>query len=535
MTELSTRQKTVATLGVMLTLLLVALDQTIVGTAMPRIIAELNGLSFYAWVTTGYLVASTVVVPVAGKLGDMFGRKPFLIVGMIGFMAGSWLCGFAQNMPELIAFRAVQGLFGGMLFANLFTVLADIFDVEQRVRMQGVFGAVFGLASVIGPTVGGYITDNWGWRWIFYVNVPVGILAVAVSLFALPYVRSKVSWREIDFLGAAILAAGVVPLLIGLSITNTHSWTSPEVLALLITAGVMLVVFFLVETRRAQNPVVPFELFRHNQFAISVTVAFFSAIGMFGAIIFVPLIYQGVLGVSATNSGNLLIPMMAGLVVFSTITGQLLVRIRYYRFLGTLGVTAMIVAMLLLSRVTPDTSQWSVAAYIVVLGAGLGMTFPLTISVVQAALPQRVVGVATSQIQFWRNLGGTVGTAVLGSILSRQLSADIQTRIAALHLPPQFTAAASTSGASPQAALDPKHLAQVRSSLPQQLQPLYDQMVHAMRFGLADAIHDVFLIGAAILVVALVATLFLREVPLRRRSEPVPEPNLPPVEVAVGS
>jgi predicted MFS family arabinose efflux permease len=347
-------------------------------------------------------------------------------------------------------------------------------------------------------------------------------------------VRSKVSWREIDFLGAAVLAAGVVPLLIGLSITNTHSWTSPEVLGLLALAGVMLAAFFIVETRWAQNPVVPFDLFRHNQFAISVTVAFFSAIGMFGAIIFVPLLYQGVLGVSATNSGNLLIPMMGGLVVFSIITGQLLVRIRYYRFIGTLGVGAMIAAMWLLTRVTPDTSQWSVATYIVVLGAGLGMTFPLTISVVQAALPQRVVGVATSQIQFWRNLGGTVGTAVLGSILSRQLGGDIQTRIAALHLPPQFTVAAAGSGSSPQAALDPKHLAQVRSTLPAQLQPLYDQVIHAMRFGLADAIHDVFLIGAVILVVALVATVFLREVPLRRRTEPVEDPNLPAVEAAVG-
>jgi len=180
--ELSTRQKTLATLGVMLTLLLVALDQTVVGTAMPRIIADLDGLSVYAWVTTAYLVASTVVVPVAGKLGDMFGRKPFMLVGMIGFMAGSWLCGFSQNMTELILFRALQGAFGGMLFANTFTVLADIYDVQQRVRMQGVFGAVFGLASVIGPTFGGYITDNLGWRWVFYVNVPVGILAVAVTL-----------------------------------------------------------------------------------------------------------------------------------------------------------------------------------------------------------------------------------------------------------------------------------------------------------------------------------------------------------------
>src|SRR5207237_10207586 len=241
-----------------------------------------------------------------------------------------------------------------------------------------------------------------------------GCLAVAVVLAALPYVRSKATWREIDFVGTATLAAGVIPLLIGLSITNDHSWTSPEVLGLLALAGVMLVAFFLVETRWAQHPVVPFDLFRHNQFAISVAVAFFSAIGMFGAIIFVPLLYQGVLGVSATNSGNLLIPMMGGLVVFSTITGQLLVRVRYYRFLGTLGLGAMILAMWLLTRVEPGTGQWSVAARIVLLGAGLGMTFPLTISVVQVALPREVVGVATSQIQFWRHLGGNVGTAVVG-------------------------------------------------------------------------------------------------------------------------
>jgi EmrB/QacA subfamily drug resistance transporter len=523
--QLSTRQKTFATVGVMLTLLLVALDQTVVGTAMPRIIAELNGLSVYAWVTTAYLVASTVVVPVAGKLGDMFGRKPFMLVGMVGFMAGSWLCGFAQNMPELIAFRAVQGAFGGMLFANVFTVLADIFpDAQQRVRMQGLFGAVFGLASVIGPTFGGYITDNWGWRWVFYVNIPVGILAIAVTLGFLPYVRSKASWREIDFAGAAALAAGVIPLLIGLSITANHSWTSPEVLGLLALAAIMLVVFFLIETRWAQNPVVPFRLFRNNQFAISVSVAFFSAIGMFGAIIFVPLIYQGVLGVSATNSGNLLIPMMGGLVVFSTLTGQLLSRISRYRFLGTLGIAAMIGAMWLLSTVTPSTSQWTVSAYTVLLGAGLGMTFPLTLSVVQVALPQRVVGVATSQVQFWRNLGGTVGTAVMGSILAAQLTPAIQTRIAALHLPPQFRVPSLSTG-SPQAALDPANLARTRASLPAQVQPLFDQMVHAIRLGLADAIHDVFLIGAAILVVALVATLFLREVPIRR-SSPAPEAEI---------
>src|SRR5262249_21108915 len=223
-----------------------------------------------------------------------------------------------------------------------------------------------------------------------------------------------------------MLAAGVIRLLIGLSITHDHSWTSPEVLALLAGAAAMLVGVFVVGTRWGQNPVVPFELFKTNQFAISVTVAFFSAVGMFGAIIFIPLLYQGVLAVSATNSGNLLIPMMGGLVVFSTLSGQLLSRIRYYRVLGTVGIGAILVAMWLLTGVTAGTSQWTVATYSVILGAGLGFTFPLTLAVVQVALPQRVVGVATSQVQFWRNLGGTVGTAGLGSILSRRRPPHIQ-------------------------------------------------------------------------------------------------------------
>src|SRR5436309_10420391 len=220
MEEMTTMAKTMprgqlvlATMGVMAALLLASLDQTIVGTALPRIIAELQGLNYYAWVTTAYLVTSTVVVPIAGKLGDMFGRKPFVLAGMIGFVGASALCGLSQNMVELVIFRGTQGLFGGMLFASVFTVLADIFPVEQRARMQGVFGGVFGLSSVIGPTVGGYLTDGPGWRWVFYVNVPVGVIAVLLVSIALPYVRSKAQIRDIDWLGGITLAIGLVPLL----------------------------------------------------------------------------------------------------------------------------------------------------------------------------------------------------------------------------------------------------------------------------------------------------------------------------------
>ncbi len=516
-TTLSRRTKVLATAGVMMALLLASLDQTIVGTAMPRIVAELKGLDYYAWVTTAYLVSSTVVVPIAGKLGDMFGRKPFALVGMIGFVAASALCGLSQNMVQLVLFRAIQGAFGGILFATVFTVLADIFPPQQRAKMQGLFGGVFGLSSVVGPTIGGYLTDGPGWRWVFYVNVPVGIVAVTLVVLALPYVRSKSNWRQVDFLGSGLLAAGVVPLLVALSITRDHDWTSVPVLGLLALAVVMLVAFFVVE-RRVAEPIVPFHLFRNNAFAVMVIVAFFSAFGMFGVIVFVPLVFQGVLGVSATNSGQLLTPMMLGLIGFSIVTGQLMTRVKHYRFLGTIGCAIIITGMYLLAQVGVHTSRLVVTRDIVIVGAGIGMTFPLTITVVQSALPQRFLGVGTSQIQFWRNLGGTIGTAVLGSVLAKRLPASIQEQIGGLHLPPQAARAfAGGSGGSVQSLFDPAHLALIRAQVLEQAPGApFDRIIGAVRLGLAGTLHEIFLYAAAIVAVALVATLFLREVPLRQ-------------------
>lgn len=524
--KLPRRELVLATAGVMLCLLLVSLDQTIVGTAMPRIIAELQGLSYYAWVTTAYLVTSTVLVPIAGKLGDMFGRKPFLLAGMVGFVAASMLCGLSQNMLELVLFRGLQGLFGGMLFASVFAVLADIFPIEQRTRMQGLFGAVFGLSSVIGPTVGGYLTDGPGWRWVFYVNVPVGVLAVLAVTMGLPYVRSRAVLRDIDWLGCLTLTAGLIPMLIAFSITRDHAWSSPEVMGLLAFAAVALIAFFLIE-RRSENPVVPFGLFKNNVFAVCVLISFFSALGMFGVIIFVPLLYQGVLAVSATNSGQLLTPMMLGLIVFSTLAGQVMTRIRYYRFLGTAGIVLMIVGMLLLAQVGIHTDRLRVALDIVIIGAGLGVTFPLTFAAVQSAVPREVLGVVTSQVQFWRNLGGTIGTAILGSILAQRLPGAISTQIAPLNLPPQVRALTGSSGSSPQAIFDPTNLAYARAALPPQAAPLFDRFIEAIRTALAMTLHELFLVSAAILVIALVATLFLREVPLRSTRQPFGEAPAP--------
>ncbi|GAC1692249.1 MAG: hypothetical protein PVS2B1_15380 [Candidatus Dormibacteraceae bacterium] len=337
---LSRQRMILATAGTMLALLLAALDQTIVGTAIPRIVAELNGLDRLAWVTTAYLVTSTTMTPIAGKLGDLFGRKPFLLVGMVGFVVASAFCGLAQDMTQLIVARGVQGIFGGVLFATVFTVIGDLYSASARGRVQGLFGGVFGLASVVGPTTGGFITDNWNWRWVFEVNIPVGIIAVIVVAVGLPYVRSKASWRDIDFWGAFTLAAGVVPLLIALTITRDYGWISVQVLSLLAISVAMIVAFIAIESR-VEHPIVPLELFKNPTFTVSMIVSFLTAFAMFGSILFTPLVFQGVLGISATNSGALITPMMFGLIGASTLTGFLMLRIRYYRFFGTVGVAVM--------------------------------------------------------------------------------------------------------------------------------------------------------------------------------------------------
>src|SRR5205823_852741 len=387
--ELTTRTKVLATIGVMLALLLAALDQTIVGTALPRIVAELNGLDRYSWLITGYLVASTVVVPIAGKLGDLFGRKPFLIAGMIGFVAASALCGVAQDMTQLIVFRIIQGLFGGMLFASAFTVLGDIYSPAERARIQGLFGGVFGLSSIIGPVVGGFLTDNLGWRWVFYVNLPVGLLGVLVVAAFLPFVRTRASWRDIDFIGSAALAAGLIPVLVALSVAKDQGWTSFQVLGLL----------------------------------------------GFG------------------------LAMLLGLIVASILSGQLIPRIKHYHYLGTIGIVLMMIGIYLLAQTTTSTAQMSITIDIVLVGLGLGVTMPLYINAVQSALPMRYLGVGTSQIQFWRNVGGTVSSAILGSILAQRLPAAIASEIGKLHLPGTFLSALGNSAGNPNELLDPAQIA----------------------------------------------------------------------------
>src|SRR5437870_8159053 len=368
-------------------------------------------------------------------------------------------------MTELIAFRALQGMFGGVLFASVLATIGDLYSPAQRARLQGVFAGIFGIASVVGPVIGGYLTDNLSWRWVFYVNVPVGILAIVAVFLTLPSVRHSASWRDIDFAGAFTLAATLVPLLVALSITRDHEFTSPEVLGLLLFSAAMGVIFFVIE-RRDPHPVVPFDLWRNPTFSVSTAIGFLLGFAMFGAILFVGLVYQGVLGMPATNSGLLITPLMAGLIVSSIITGQLMVRIKRYRYIGTVGAVILTIGLILLAQVTVGTPEIEVVRDLVLIGLGVGVGMPLYLNATQSAVDVKYLGVVSSQIQFWRNIGSTVGVALLGAVLSHELPTKINEAIGSLNLPPQAAAAFGSGAANPQALFDPTAIAAAKAQLP---------------------------------------------------------------------
>ena len=424
--ELSARARLTATVGAVLALALASIDTSIVSTAMPKIAADLHGLSLYSLVGSGYAVAAAVVVPIAGKLGDIFGRKPFLLFGITGMVALSLLCGMAQNMGELVAARVAAGACAGILMANVFTLVADIFTQETRTKVQGLFFSVAGLSMVIGPPVGGAITDNWSWRWVFFISVPIGLLSLVAVLTAVPRVASKGSVHDIDFAGAAALVCGLAPILIALTLVgDNHPWSSPAVLVTLIVGVLMLVVFYLVETRYAKNPIVPFRLFKANQFSIMAVVAFASAFAMMGTVYYVPLLYQGVLGVSAVFSGSLVIPLTAALMIVPPFATKALLAVRHYRFLGVLAFAAMIAGFILLIGTDHGGSKVLPLLAMIGIGVGIGIAFPMATSVTQSSVSMADIGVATSQIQFWRMVAGPVCLAIMGTILSSSVSASV--------------------------------------------------------------------------------------------------------------
>jgi EmrB/QacA subfamily drug resistance transporter len=498
-------------IGVLLGMLLASLDQTIVGTALPRIVTELGGFDHYAWVVTAYLLASTVSIPIYGKLSDIYGRRTFFIGGMIIFLAGSALAGTSQNMTQLIIYRGIQGWGAGALMPIAMAIIGDIFPPAERGKWQGLIVAVFGLSSIVGPTLGGWITDNWGWRWVFYVNMPVGAIAILTAGLVLPkavrYVKHK-----IDYLGAIMLVAGAVPLLLAFSWAGTqYPWGSWQIIGLFIYSAIMLVIFIWYESRTAE-PIITPQLFKNSIFLVSAIAMFLVSAGMFGAILYLPLFIQDVLGQSATNSGVVLTPLMLGFIFSSLVGGQILSRTGRYKILAIFGFIVAAVGMFLLSRMTATTAQGEVVRNMVITGLGIGVMMSLFTIVVQNAFPFRQLGEVTATLTFFRSIGSTIGVAVMGTIMTNAFRTEFQNNLPETLkrlVPPDVL----TQLQNPQILSAIQH--RLAAFGPQGVL-LFQQLVHAMRVSLATAITNVFFLGCIIMLLGLVSVLFLREIPLRK-------------------
>jgi EmrB/QacA subfamily drug resistance transporter len=482
--------------ALMLGMFLAALDQTIVSTALPTIVGDLGGLSHLSWVVTSYLLAATVSTPIYGKLGDMYGRKPVFLAAILIFLAGSMLAGLSQTMVQLIGFRALQGIGAGGLMVGAQAIIADIVPPRERGRYMGLIGSVFAVASVAGPLLGGFLVDNLSWRWVFYVNMPVGALAVAIVALRL-HLHTPPTRHRIDYLGAGLLTGGVGSLVLLTTWGgNQYAWGSATIVGLAI-AGVALLALFVWQERRAAEPLLPLTLFRSSVFDVANAMGFTIGMAMFEAIVFIPLYLQLVYGASPTSSGLRLLPLMAGLLVAAIASGRAISRIGRYKIFPIAGTAILVVGMYLLSRLAVGTSPWLASVYMLVVGVGIGLVMQVLVLVVQNDARPHEIGVVTSTATFFRSVGGSFGVAIFGAIFASRLAAQIK----------QLPAGAA------------KHLTGGVHLTPQQAKHLPPAVRAEFLYAFAHALHGVFLWGMLLAIVPFVLAWLLKEVPLRTTLE----------------
>lgn len=517
--ELSKKRMILILVGMLVGLLLVSLDSTIVSTAMPKIIASLNGMNYYAWPFTAFMLCMTITIPIFGKLADIYGFKPIYMVGISTFLIGSVLCGVSQNMMQMIIFRGIQGIGAGVLVANTMGLIGFLYPPAERAKYLGIASSVGAIASVVGPSLGGYITDNFNWHWIFYVNIPVGLIAMLVILFALPSqneMQEIQDRKRVDYLGATALILTLIPMLLAFTWAGKdYAWDSLQIIGMLGFSVIMLLVFVYVENKAA-DPIVPLSFFKSSVFNVSALVMFLVQGGMIGAAIFVPLFAQKVTGSSATKSGMVTTPLMLGIVAGAVISGVIVSKTHKYKVLSIIGLIIICLGNVMLSLMGVKTGSNSIAINMAILGFGIGIVMPIFSVTVQNVFPKSQMGAVSSAIQFFSKMGGTISSSILGTIMLTSMNNSYKNLDVS-----KFPENIKVLLKNPNSLSNADAINSIKAHIPQNLLTDFTSLMEQVKQILSNSIHQIFVICIFIIVAALLAVLLLKEIPLNEVSNKI--------------